>query len=229
MRCLCLLSILALGCKVSFGQSNVKTVTLNKGEAFDILLLSQNPDTQEQLKSYFEVAVSVASRMTYQPIPGFKVIGHTDGNIRPNLLILGKWASIDKREEFLAEIINEVPDFHERRRDIWSYFGHRYFEVKEDYSFDIDRNKYHAANAFWLKSDTDPSGYYDQWLSKVESNGGRALIMLKDGKSPYGYQYNPDLFVITSWESETDFNAYQQKTKLANTKGLEHINEFILK
>ena len=64
----------------TYGQSNIKTVVINKGEVLDILLISQNPDTEADLNSYFQTAFPVAKRMSYQPLAGFKIVEHSQGN-----------------------------------------------------------------------------------------------------------------------------------------------------
>ena len=211
-----------------YGQSKVDTIVLKKGEVFDILLLTQNSDRQAELKSYFQTAFPVAKRMSYQPIPGFKVKNYTQGNIQPGSLIFGKWNSIKEREDFLTQIVKEVPDFHERRRKIWSFFGLRYFEIKEDLSLKINRDEYHVATAYWLESGYKSSEFYNRWKKEIKSMGGEVLIQLKDGKSPFGYQYNPDFFVIASWKSEANFKAFQENVSKLELDKIQHINEFIL-
>ena len=224
------LILVFIGCAIhqSFGQSKVDTIKLKKGEVFDILLLSQNPDTEADLKSYFQTAFPVAKRMSYQPLPGFKVAEHSKGNLRPDVLILGKWNDIGIREEFLTQILEEVEDFHERRRKIWSYFGLRYFEIKEDLSFEIHRDQYQVAMAYWLESEDQSSKFYEKWKNEIQKSGGEILIQLKDGKSPFGYQYNPEYFVITSWQTEAIFHDFQEKVKKLEVDNIQHVNEFIL-
>lgn len=213
----------------SFGQAKIDTIILKKGEVFDILLISQHPNTEADLKSYFQTAFPVAKKMSYQPLPGFKVANNNQGNLRPELLILAKWNDMEVREDFLAEIVEKVPDFHERRRTIWSYYGLRYFEIEEDLSFEIHRDKFQVATAYWLESGKQSSKFYKKWKKEVQKTGGDILIQLKDGKSPFGYEYNPEYFVITSWESEAAFNAFQEKIKKLKLDSIQRVNEFILK
>ena len=147
--------------------------------------------------------------MSYQPLPGFKIASNNQGNLQPELLILGQWDDIEVREDFLTKIIETVPDFHERRRKIWSYFGLRYFEIDKDLSFEINRDKYQVATAYWLESKKESSKFYKKWKKEIQTSGGEILVQLKDGKSPFGYQYNPEYFVITSWKNEAVFQAFQ--------------------
>ncbi|MEL7122768.1 MAG: hypothetical protein AAFO07_25200 [Bacteroidota bacterium] len=229
LRLMLTMALLSFNLLVSYGQSNTKTISLKKGEVLDILLLNQNPNMTADLEDYFQTAFPVAKRMSYQQIPGFKVTNHTQGNFSPALLILGKWNNMELREQFLDQIVKEVPDFHERRRKIWSYFGLRYFEIKEDLSIEINRDKFHVATAYWLESKNETSEGYKKWKKNIQKMEGQILIELKDGKSPFGYQYNPDFFVITSWESKAAFKDFQDKILTSTLDNVEHINEFILK
>lgn len=59
--------------------------------------------------------------------------------------------------------------------------------------------------------------------------GGKLLIQLKNGQSPFGYRYDPDYFVITSWENEAAFKKFQERNQPMEIQRIEYINEFILK
>lgn len=210
------------------GQSTTQPVHLEKGEILDILLLTQKPDTKEDLNAYFQTAFPVAKRMSYQPVPGFRILELTQGNHQPTSLILGKWSDKETREAFLSQILEEVPDFHERRRTIWSYFGLSYYEIQEETTIAIDRNKYHVATAYWLESKKESSDYFEEWLRQVDKMGGEVFLHLQDGSSPYGYQYAPDYFVITAWENESNFKAFQQIMQQTTPDNIQHINELTL-
>ncbi len=212
----------------TFGQSATKTIALKQGEVFDILLLSQNPNTGDALNDYFKTAFPVAKRMSYQPMPGFKIKDHTQGNLRPSNLIFGKWANATKREAFLTQITKEVPDFHERRRNIWSYFGLCYFEMQEDLVFEIDPSKFHVATAYWFKVKGESVAFIKKWKKQLQKQQGNVLVELQNGSSPFGYLYHPDYFVVSSFENEAAFRASQEKTRQLNMDNIEHVNEFIL-
>ena len=222
------LAMLFLSAQPMYGQSETKTVSLAKGEVLDILLLRQNEGTDADLQAYFQTAFPVAKRMSYQNMPGFKVKEHTQGNHRPASLILGKWSDMKTREAFLTQILEEVPDFHERRRKIWSYFGLSYFEMGEDLSFEIDRGKYHVATAYWLKTENHAGTFYKKWTREINKMGGKVLLHLNDGTSPAGYRYDPDYFVVTSWENEAAFLAFQEKIHQLAVDNILHVNELIL-
>lgn len=214
---------------VAYSQAVIDTVTLKKGEVFDILLINQKPDSKADLQTYFQTAFPVATKMSYQSIPKFKIVGWTQGNIQPAAIIMGKWNSLQLREDFGDRVIEEVPYFHSLRRKIWSFFGLRYFEMKSDVTFMIRRDHYHVATAYWMDGKKKSSEFYKTWLSQVQAMNGEVLIELEDGASPFGYQYNPDVFVITAWESEAAFKAFQAKNEGLMLDNIVHVNEFILK
>lgn len=222
------LTILLVAFHPTYGQSTHQSIVLKKGEVLDILLLSQNKDVETHLKSYFQTAFPVAKRMSYQPMPGFKITSLLQGNHQPHNLILGKWSDLQNREDFLTQIIKEVPDFHERRRKIWSFFGLKYFEIKQDVTINIDRKKFHVATAFWMNSKKTNHQFYQKWENEISKMGGQMMLHLTEGTTPFGYQYNPTYFVISSWENETQFKAFQEKIRQFDQANVQHINEFIL-
>ena len=57
---------------------------------------------------------------------------------------------------------------------------------------------------------------------------GEVLVELQEGKSPFGYQYDPNFFVITSWKSEAEFDAFQKNMQALEADNIQHINEFVL-
>lgn len=222
------LAILLISFHPTYGQSTDQSIVLKKGEVLDILLLSQNKGVEADLKSYFQTAFPVAKRMSYQPVPGFKITSLLQGNHQPNSLILGKWSDLKNREDFLTQIIKEVPDFHERRRKIWSFFGLKYFEIQQDVTINIDRKKFHVATAFWINPKNENHHFYQKWKNEISKMGGHVMLQLTEGTSPFGYQYNPTYFVISSWENETQFKAFQEATRQIDQSDVQHINEFIL-
>ncbi|MEO0341632.1 MAG: hypothetical protein AAF242_20790 [Bacteroidota bacterium] len=228
LKITCLLAIGLFNVQLLIGQTETQTIQLKKGEVFDILLLNQNPETSDDLKDYFKTVFPVAHEASYQSIPGFRVAKHSQGNLRPDLLTFGKWSSLSQRENFLRDIDKEIPDFHERRRKIWSYFGIQYFEIQEDLSLEIDRDRYLVATAYWLESTDASTTALADWKNKVAIANGQVLLELSDGKSPFAYRYNPDIFMITSWESEAAFKAFQSKVQDLGVDHLQHLNEFIL-
>ncbi|MEM8764615.1 MAG: hypothetical protein AAGD88_12425, partial [Bacteroidota bacterium] len=98
------LGLMAFGLFFSYGQSNIKTIELQKGEVFDILLLQQNPGKEEAFKSYFQTVGAVAKKMSYEPLGGLKIKTHLQGNLQPSVLVFAKWEDMEKREAFLSQI-----------------------------------------------------------------------------------------------------------------------------
>ncbi len=212
-----------------YAQSKITSYNLKKGEVFDILVLSTKPDTKALFEIYRKTAFPVAFKLSYTPLPGYKITENTMGNHEPQSFILGKWGSIEKREQFLAEIEKEVPDFHEQRRNLWSYFGLTYYEMSNDVSFEINRDKFTIVTAYWYKNKAEFLHFKKEWLQKLNKAGGEIIIELTEGKSPYGYYYNPDYMVIVQWEGKETFENFKKESIKINNHGLQHINQFVIK
>lgn len=226
-----LMSILILSFSVfAMGQDNLVSYDLKKGEAFDILLITNKPDGKEVFKEYREKAFPVAVEMGYGFLPGFNITETLQGNHFPKGMILGKWTSIAKREQFLAEIDSRVPNFHEMRSKIWSLFTVTYYEVPNDLSFQLDPNKVIVATALWRKENSTSKfdNYIDAFKAGLKATGGRLKLELVHGKSPKGYYYNPDYMLVAQWDSKADFEAFQKEILKADGGSLKEINQFVL-
>jgi len=225
--------ILTVVCMVSGSimnaQSKVTSYEMKKGEVLDILVLSTKPDTKQLFDLYKKTAFPVAFKMSYKSLPGFKIDENLEGNYHPDGFALGKWNDIEKRERFLLDINKEVPDFHEQRRSIFSYFGLTYYEMSKDLSFKIDRTKFNVVTAYWHKNKASFSSYKKEWLQKLKNEGGKTIVELEGGKSPYGYNYNPDYLVITQWQNREAFETFKSKSLVINYDDLTHINQFVIK
>ncbi|MDY8137017.1 hypothetical protein [Aquimarina sp. 2201CG5-10] len=211
-----------------FAQSNIKSFNFKKGEILDILLLTTKSGTEKDYEKYRKTAFPIAFKKTYKPLPGFNIKETTQGNIQPSSFILGKWNDLKNREQFIAEIEGVVPDFHLQRRNIWSLFNLTYYEIQKDISFKIDKNKYNVATSYWKKDATSFKKFTELWLQKSKSKGGKNILQLSNGKSPIGYYHNPDLLVITQWDSKEDFDTFYKENLAMNHKGVLHVNQFIL-
>ena len=187
------------------GQSDIKSYSLKKGQAFDILFLKTIEGSEETRKRYFDTAIPVAMKTGYGPLKGFKVKAPLKGDYAPESMILGSWPSIQVREQFLADIEKEVPDFHSMRKEIWSTFDLTYWEIKEDLAFDVNTTKYNVVTSFWGDKRYVKSFQRD-WIGKSIKSGGKTIFVLEEGTSPKGYEYNPDFLILTQWDSE---EAYQ--------------------
>jgi len=209
-------------------QSNVKSFNFKKGEVLDILLLTNKPDIEKDFEKYKKTAFPVAFKRTYRPQPGFSIKETTQGNIQPTSFLFGKWDDLKNREQFIAEIDNVVPDFHQQRRTMWSIFNLTYYEMPRDISFKIDKSKYVVATSYWKKDAASFNKFTKTWLQKSIAKGGKEIIQLTNGKSPVGYYHNPDLLVITQWESKSAFDAFYKENLKMDHKGVLHVNQFVL-
>lgn len=209
-------------------QSNVKEYQFSKGEVLDILLLTSKPDTDALLKDYFKTVFPVAEKLSYQSLPGFRINSHTQGGLQPTSFILGKWDKLEKKEKFLAEVEDFVPDFHKRRRDIWSIFYLTYYEMKSDINFSIDKDKYNVVTAYWNNNDASFGKFKKNWVKKASAKNGEIILELTDAKSPMGYYNKPDYVVITEWENEQAFQKFHSENVKMNHDGIYQVNQFVI-
>lgn len=210
-------------------QSTIKTFDFKKGEVLDILLLSNQPDNEALFEKYKKTAFPVAMKLSYQPLPGYAIAGSTQGNIQPEVFAFGKWSSLEKREAFLVAIEKEVPDFHEQRRALWSIFNLTYYEMPADISFQIDKDKVTVATAYWGKDAVNFAKFKKALAKKTKKSGGKTVVELMNGKSPFGYYYQPDYLVITEWKDKATFDAFYQANIKMKHDGVKHVNQFMLK
>lgn len=215
---------------LTYGQKNLVTFDLKKGEVFDLLFLTTREGTQETFKTYRQTAFPVAAEMSYSPLPGFKIREIVQGNYEPQSLILAKWTNLTLREKFLDEIEGRVPNFHDMRKKIWPLFGLTYYEIQDDYSIQLDREKVIVATACWKKENTqtDFANFLNQWKKAVKKTNGTLKIELVNGRSPKGYTYNPDYMVITQWDTKADFDAFQKENLKMDADFLKNVNQFML-
>lgn len=220
--------LFACSCITLSGQE-VKKYNLKKGQAFDIIFFNTNQEAKETLGKYFKSAIPVAQRNGYLPQKGFKIEQTPlQGNYWPETMIIGLWQDYDKRVQFIDDIVKEVPDFHEMRREIWTSFNLTYWEVSQDYSFEVNPEKINVVTAYWSGDDEAFPKFRSEWLKQVEKSGGNKLIGFFKGSSPFGYEYNPDHLTITEWESKEAFDKFNEKIQAMDHKGVRHVNQFII-
>lgn len=213
----------------NFSHGQVKTISLKQGEALDLLLLRTNKEAAEERNEYFEQAVPIAQKWGYRPQYSSKISNPpTQGNYWPRVLVLAKWEDYDKREKFVEEIVTEYPQFHERRRTIWPNFDLTYWKVEEDQEVPIDPGKYYVATSYWSDREASFGVFKSNWVKEVGKHGGKVVLECKNGKSPFGYYYNPELFTITEWESQAAFEKFHEKNLAMDHTGVKHVNQFIL-
>ena len=206
-----------------------KTLTFKKGEVLDILLFTGNPDFSKLFPRYKETAFTFALKTGYQPQPILSIVETTQGGIQPGSFVFGKWTNLASRKKFLNEIINEVPDFHEQRRALWSSFYLAYYEMKEDTSFVINPEKTIVATAYWKDDRGAFMNFKKEWLKEAKKNGGKLLLELNDAMSSVGYMYKPDYMILTEWNSRSSFDTFVETTLKMGEKGIQNVNQFIIK
>jgi hypothetical protein len=226
---LILLSLVICSCNSeTIAQSNLESYSFKKGEVMDILILTNKPEADSLFKIYRQTAFPVALNLSYKPIPGFNIKESTQGNLEAEAFYFGKWDNIVKREKYLDDIVDAVPDFHEQRRNIWSIFNLTYYEMPEDTNFLINKDKFNVVSAYWQKDANSMSVFKAKWFKSVQDFSGKNILALTNGTSPYGYYYQPDLMVITEWENRAAYEAFLKESLQINHGGLKQVNEFIL-
>lgn len=228
LKVLILIYLISLNCESLFSQDHIKSYSFKKGEVFDILILTTKPNTDSLFNEYRRIAFPYAIKRTYKGLPGFRITENTQGNLEPTSFILSKWNNLENREKFIDEIESFVPDFHQRRRDLWSIFNLTYYEMSEDISFKIDKEKFNVVTAYWQTEKTPFQKFIKRWLQKSQQEGGKTIIKLTNGKSPFGYYYEPDFLVITEWLNRASFEEFKKENLEMDHKGLKQINQFII-
>lgn len=209
-------------------QEKIKSFDFKKGEVLDIILLSQTENGGELFERYKKTAFPVAFEYSYQPQPGFGISKLTLGTNKAQAFLFGKWESLEKREGFLANIANRVPDFHQQRRDLFPYFGLTYYPMLVDLKFSVDTSKYNVATALWNKPSKKDAAFFKKWKSEVQKSGGKVIVTLENGKSPLGYYYNADVLCIVEWKNETSFNSFAEKHPLAFYDAIQNVHQFVI-
>ena len=209
-------------------QEKTKHFEYKKGEFLDIFLLSTVQDSKELFDRYKQTAFPVAFEYTYRPQPGFRIKELTLGTNTPSSFIFGKWASKEKKEDFIAKIVDRVPDFHQQRRALFPYFGLAYYEMQEDLKFSINKEKFNVVTSFWQHDSKSLSSFYKEWGKSVEALGGKFVLQLKEGNSPFGYSYNPDMVCIVEWRSESAFRAFEKRYPLSKYARLKDVHQFTI-
>lgn len=207
--------------------SNIKTFTLKKGEVFDVIFLTIKPNKDDALKDYFKTISPMAKAYTFKPLFSSRIAKHTLGNLQPQIFYVAHWDNLDKRLQFVKDVTTKIPDFHERRQDIWNMFYLTYWELKEDITLTIDTDKYHAVTLFWNKNKADIS-YQNQWETLAKKHNVKQIITLTNGQSPLGYYHAPDYFAYSEFENEAAFKAFQKEAEKLATDSLEHYQQFVL-
>lgn len=227
MRTLLLLFLIVLQTLSLSAQSKKMTYTVKKGQVFDILLLTLKPDTKAQLKNYFQTFSPIAKKHGYHSLKEFPIKeSPTQGNYQPQSMILGYWDNLDLREKFLQYVESKKMNFHQQRRDIWFHFDVTYYQAKQDYTFEVDRQKYNVVTAYWHKNKRGFKHFKQKWNEKVRQAGGTIKVAFIEGASPFGYHYNPDYLTITAWENKATFEKFYKQNLAMDHSAVQQVNQF---
>ena len=194
----------------------------------DLIYLSSQPDTEQLFDHYKKTAFPVAFEYSYQPQRGFAVKELTLGMNVATSLIVGKWASKEKREGFLENIVKRVPDFHQQRRKLFEEFALTWYVMPEDVEFSVEASNFHVATSFWQKETSSFNRFSRKWKKELEKAGGKILLELKEGNSPTGYYFNPDVFLIIEWQDRTAFDAFAKAHSLSTYEDLKHVHQVVI-
>ena len=191
-----------------YSQKNLKSFSFKKGEVLDLILLTGSSKFKQGFENYKKTILPVGFEYGYQPQPGFKASKLVLGNYLPTSFLIGKWKSKEKRENFLEKIVKRVPDFHQQRKNTFTYFGLSYHTLSNDLKFTVNSNTYNVVTSFWKKNNADFYTFTKQWKKDVVIAGGKFILKLPKGISPVSYNYNPDLFTIIEWKNKSDYHKF---------------------
>lgn len=211
----------------ALAQEKTYDYNFKKGQVLDILLLTDGPDVPALFPKYRKTAFPVASKFSFKPVPGLLISETIQGGVQPEGMIFGKWDSKEQREGFLRAIVPAVPDFHEQRRALWTYFTLTYYEMQEDTSFVIDRSKYNVVTSYWGQG-TSFQNYLNTFKDATKQQGGKEIITLTNGYSPVGYVYNPAYLTITQWENKDAFDTFYKKHQAMEESRITNVHQFTL-
>jgi len=226
MRHLIILVTLTLTSTSIQAQQDRISFDYKKGEILDILLVIRASDNEDLYNRYRQTALPVAAEYSFELMSVLSSNELLLGTLSPKTFILGKWDNITKRETFLEDIVDHVPDFHQQRREIFTYFSLTYYEMPMDLTITIDESKYNVATALWSEEEESYAGFMEKWNKDITEAGGKVIVKLEGGTSPTGYYYNPDTFYIIEWDSETQFQAFAQENPMSEYEELKNIHQF---
>ena len=207
-------------------QNNLVQIEYKKGEVLDIILNTIQTDSEEAYNRYRKTAIPIAFEYSFQLMPVFDIVEAKLGLSVPSTFILGKWDSIEKREDFLKNIVSRLPDFHEQRRNLFTDFVLTYYELEKDISFHVNKEKYNVATSFWKDDEKSYTDFLYGWKDRVEEHGGKIILELTGGNSPTGYYYNPDSFIMVEWETEGAFTEFSKANPLSTYEVLQNVHQF---
>lgn len=207
-----------------------QTYVFEAGQVIDFLFLTRRPNSEEALIAYARAAISEARALDYKGLGGFNITRRpTQGNYYPESLIFGGWpGGFDDRVEVLAQLKEMVPDLYERRLDVWSRFDMTNYQLDEDKSFTVRRDKIQVLTAYWQKDGAKFDAFKQEFLMKAKATGGVVKLELTDPRSPFWYDYTPEYTVIAEWDNQAAFDVFLKQNLAMDHSGIKHVNQFYL-
>lgn len=205
-------------------HAQVDTVSTNDAEVLDIFFL-RNIDSQEKdsLWGIYRTELTpIAKDYGYKPLKSFRMKNVLEGSSQPHFVLIAQWSDYQKREDFINDIVVRKPFFHDLRRQLWSTFDLTYYKLDKDILLSVDQSKYNVISAIWVNDHCREATV--DYKQKIKSAGGDIRLYLPKGKSPRGYYYNPDHFILSSWQDADAFKKYKLLTSLQDC--MININEF---
>lgn len=205
----------------------VKSYSFAKGEVLDIIFLQSKSNVDSLWKVYRNGPMPLAAKLGHKSLQNFEILEPpTQGNYHPTFMIIGTWPNLKDRIVGMEKIENEIEGFHELRRGIWSKFDMTYYEMEEALSFEVKPDRYNVATAYWKNGEDGFENYIKEWEQGVKLSKGELLVDLQEGKSPFGYHYQPDYLSITSWTSKEAFESFYNKNLKMDHRSIQHVNQF---
>lgn len=212
---------------LSRAQDNIRNYQFKAGEVLDILLLNQNTGIDSLLKVYFETAIPIAIKNGYAPNKGFSIKDASlQGNYQPGAMVVASWPSTEIRKKCLTELETKVAGFHQMRRAIWSHFNVTYYPLSEDLSFSVDMDRYVVATAYWQEEGQKINRFVKQWGALAQTHKGEIVVQLTNGETTFGYKYQPDYLIISTWPSAEAFEQFKAVQVKMSHKKVAQVHQF---
>lgn len=214
--------------QTALAQDETKTFSFAKDQVLDILYLTRHPDSDAAIQDYFKNLIPVARKLNYTSHGGLGVSGKPQqGNLYPGVVAFGTWpGDFSDRDAAYKRLLEEAPDLHSRRMDIWSSFNMTQYELSEDITLTMDKAKHYVLTAYWLDDTAKLGDFQAALLDVVKGTTGTSKLVLTGGRSPFQYAYTPDLMVISEWDNVLDAARFTDASKELNARGVKHVNQF---
>ena len=93
----------------------------------------------------------------------------------------------------------------------------------------MDSNKIIVATAYWKKENKQEfDDFVTNWKATAKQTGALIKLELTNGKSPFGYYYNPDYLLIAQWDTRADFETFLKQNQKMDIQDLRNVNQYIL-